>query len=65
MTKPVSFKKSDLDRALRSVAESGLSVRGIEFDENGFRLKLGADNDGSSEASKALENWRKKNAHQN
>lgn len=65
MTRPVTWKKPELDKALRSVAEAGLNVSGIEFDEKGFRLKIGADNDGQTAADDALENWRKKNAHQN
>lgn len=65
MNRPTLFKKRDLDRALQSVSDAGLSVSGIEFDEKGFRLRIGADNDGESEASKALNNWRKKNANPN
>ncbi len=61
MTRAASFRKADLDKALRCAQEAGLSVSGIEFDENGFKLQFGADNDKDTSASKALEGWLKGN----
>jgi hypothetical protein len=63
MTKPALFKKKDLDRALQCATEAGLAVSGIEFDESGFRLTIGSDNDTDSQASKALESWLSGNAN--
>ncbi len=63
MSRTALFRKKDLDRALQCAAEAGLCVSGIEFDENGFRLQIGADNDKDTAASKALEEWVNSNAN--
>jgi len=63
MTKPALFRKKDLDRALQCAADAGLSVSGIEFDETGFKLQIGADNDKNTTATRALDDWLKGNAN--
>jgi hypothetical protein len=60
MTKPVSFKQSDVERAIRAVTSAGLKVTTVKFNPDGGFAVLTGDNENEDNLS-PLERWEREN----
>ena len=61
MNRPARFRQRDLDRAIRSVKNAGLTIGGVEIDENGkITVKCAAET--PPPASDSFDAWKAKRA---